>query len=156
MTREKTISILIYFRDADKTIQLNDRVIKKLEDQYYNNISALKMDGMPKGKGRVSSPVECVVMNIPSSVSQTIHEMEWENEKLEKIKAEILWELNRLNFHQKAVVLGFYIEGLQWEHISEQTNYSPRQCRNIRDSAVKQLTKMFSVNKEIVNYPFPK
>ena len=113
------------------------------------------MDGMPKGKGGVSSPVERAVMNIPGSVSRTIRDMEKENEKLEKIKTEILQELNRLNFHQKAVIFGFYIEGLQWERISAQTNYSPRQCRNIRDGAIEQLMKKFSRNKVIANYRFP-
>ncbi|MPN07131.1 hypothetical protein SDC9_154397 [bioreactor metagenome] len=74
---------------------------------------------------------------------------------LEKIKVEILHELNSLTFHKKAVILGFYIDGLQWERISAQTNYSPRQCRNIRDNAIKQLMKNFSENKVIANYHFP-
>lgn len=155
MNKEKAIAILTYFRDADKTVRLNERVIKNLEEQYYNSVGAINMDGMPKGKGGVSSPVESTAINIPGSVSRTIREMEKENEMLEKIKAEILQELNRLNFHQKAVIFGFYIEGLQWERISVQTNYSPRQCRNIRDNAIEELMKRFTGNKMISHYPFP-
>lgn len=155
MNREKAIAILTYFRDVEKTIRLNERVIKNLEDQYYNSVGAVNMDGMPKAKGGVSSPVERAAINIPATVSRTIREMEQENERLEKIKTEILQELNRLNFHQKAVILGFYIEGQQWERISEQMNYSPRQCRNIRDNAIEELMKRFTGNKMISHYPFP-
>lgn len=155
MNKNKAIAILKYYRDADKTIRLNERVIKNLEDQYYCSVGAVNMDGMPKGKGGVSSPTEQTALNIPRSVTRTIREMERENDKLEKIKAEILQELNRLNFHQKAVILGFYIDGEQWERISARTNYSPRQCRNIRDRALDRLVKRFSTNTTISRFNFP-
>lgn len=155
MQREKVVAILKFYRDADKAIRLNERVIKNLEDQYYDSVGAVNMDGMPHGKGGTSSPVERTVLNIPRSVVNTIDSMERDNRKLEEIKAEILKELNRLNYHQKAVVLGFYIEGLQWERISERLNYSPRQCRNIRDGALDRLAKRFSSNKAIARFRFP-
>lgn len=155
MEREKVIEILRFFRDIDKSIRLNERVIKNLEDQYYTTLGAVNTDGMPHSKGSVSSPVERVVLNIPQSVTETIDSMNHENSKLEKIKAEILSDVNRLNYHQKAVVLGFYIDGLQWEQISERVNYSPRQCRNIRDAAVDRLNKHFSQNKTISRFRFP-
>ena len=34
MKREKVILILKYYRDIDKAVRLNERVIKNLEDQY--------------------------------------------------------------------------------------------------------------------------
>lgn len=155
MEREKVVAILRFYRDADKTIRLNERVIKNLEDQYYTTLGAVNTDGMPHGKGGVSSPVERVVLNIPRSVTNTIDSMNEENRKLEHIKAEILSELNRLNYHQKAVILAFYIDGLQWEQISERVNYSPRQCRNIRDNALDSLGNGFSSNKSLSRFPFP-
>lgn len=157
MKREhkKVIAILQFYRDADKTIRMNERVIKNLEDQYYTSLGAVNMDGMPHGKGAVSSPVERVVLNIPRSVTDTIEKMNRENEKLLKIKGEILSELNRLTYHEKAVVLGFYIDGEQWERISERLNYSPRQCRNIRVAALERLAKLFRQNKAIARYKFP-
>lgn len=155
MQREKVIAILKFYRDADKTIRLNERVIKNLEDQYYNSMGAVNMDGMPHDKGGTASPVERTVLNIPRSVVDTIDSMERDNRKMEEIKAAILEELNRLNYHQKAVVLGFYIEGLQWEQISERVNYSPRQCRNIRDGALDRLAKRFSSNRAIARFRFP-
>ena len=38
MNREKVIVILRYYRDADKAIKMNERVIKNLEDQYYSTL----------------------------------------------------------------------------------------------------------------------
>ena len=156
MKREKVEIILRFYRDIDKTIKLNERVIKNLEDQYYITVGGVNLDGMPHGKGGTSSPVERVVLNIPRSVTQTIDSMNRENERLEKIKPEILSELNALNYHQKAVILGFYVDGLQWEWISERINYSPRQCRNIRDAALDLLGQRFSQNPAISRFQFPK
>lgn len=153
--REKVAAALRFYRDADKTIRLNDRVVKNLEDQYYTTLGAVNMDGMPHGKGGASSPVEQAVLNIPISVQQTISDMKRENGKLAAVKAEILAELNCLNYHQKEVLLSFYIEGLQWERISERLNYSPRQCRNIRDMGLDALAKRFACNKTISRYRFP-
>lgn len=157
MKREhkRVIAILQFYRDADKTVRMNERVIKNLEDQYYTTLGAINTDGMPHGKGGVSSPVERVVLNIPRSVTDTIEKMNRENEKLLKIKGEILSELNRLTYHEKAVILGFYIDGEQWERISERLNYSPRQCRNIRVAALERLAKLFRQNKTIARYKFP-
>jgi len=148
--------ILRFYRDIDKTIRLNERIIKNLEDQYYIGVSAVNMDGVPRAPGGASSPVERIVLNIPRSVTNTIDSMNRENEKLAKIKAEILSEINRLNFHQKAVLLGFYVEGGTWERISEQINYSPRQCRNIRDAALDRLGQGFLQNQAVSRYQFPK
>ena len=156
MKREKVISILHYYRDIPKNIKLNERVIKNLEDQYYNTLGGMKMDGMPRAKGGTSSPVENVVLNVPRSVVKTIEEIRRDNARMEQIRGEILSELNRLAFSEKAVVLGFYIDGQQWEQISEQVNYSPRQCRNIRAAALDHLAERFARNKAISRYQFPR
>ena len=143
MKQERVIAILDFYRDIDKTVTMNERVIRNLEDQYYSTLGAVNSDGMPHGKGGVSNPVERVVLNIPQSVSDTIANMRRENEKLTAIKGEILSELNALNYREKAVIYGFYIDGLQWERLSQRVNYSPRQCRNIRNIALDRLAKRF-------------
>lgn len=155
MKQERVIAILDFYRDIDKTVTMNERVIRNLEDQYYSTLGAVNSDGMPHGKGGVSNPVERVVLNIPQSVSDTIANMRRENEKLTAIKGEILSELNALNYREKAVIYGFYIDGLQWERLSQRVNYSPRQCRNIRNIALERLAKRFEQNKRISHYVFP-
>lgn len=155
MNREKVIVILRYYRDADKAIKMNERVIKNLEDQYYSTLGAVNSDGMPRGKGTTSNPVERVVLNIPRSVTQTIDRLRREIEEIRKIKAEIAEELKCLNYTEKALIQGFYIEGEQWERLSARVNYSPRQCRNIRAAALDCLARHFSANKIISRYRFP-
>ena len=155
MEKEKVVSILKFYRDIDKTIRLNERVIKSLDSQYYCSVSAINMDGMPHGKGKTSSAVETTALNVPSYISKIINEIERENERLSIIKTEIMREIGSLNYTQKAVVLGFYIDGFQWERISGQIVYSPRQCRNIRDTALDRLAKKFSLNKSIAKFRFP-
>lgn len=155
MKREKVISVLRFYRDIEKSIKLNERIIKNLEDQYYTTLGAVNMDGMPHGSGGATSPVERDVLNVPKSVTNTIESLKRENGKYADLKAEILSELNRLTYHERAVVLGFYIDGLQWEQISARVNYSPRQCRNIRDGALNRLAKLFSQNKAVSRFNFP-
>lgn len=153
--RKKVVAILEYYRDIDSMIELNGRIIKNLEDRYYTTLGAVNMDGMPHGKGGVSSPVERVVLNIPRSVTVQIEEMRRDNERLEKLKAAITSELNSLNYQEKAVIQRFYIEGVKWEQVSAQINYSERQCRNIRDCALDRLAARFSANKTISKFRFP-
>lgn len=153
--RKKTVAVLEFYRDIDKAVALNERVIKNLEDRYYTTLGAVNADGMPHGKGGVSNPVENVVLNIPLSVQKTIEETREEIQKLVKIKGEISSVLNGLAYQEKAVIYGFYIDGLQWDRISVRVNYSERQCRNIRDSALDRLTVAFSENKAISKFRFP-
>ena len=79
MKQERVIAILDFYRDIDKTVTMNERVIRNLEDQYYSTLGAVNSDGMPHGKGGASNPVERVVLNIPQSVSDTIANMRREN-----------------------------------------------------------------------------
>ena len=155
MNRNKVIAILHYYRDAKKTIKMNERVIKNLEDQYYSTLGAVNSDGMPHGKGTTSNPVEQVVLNIPRSVTRTIERLRRENREISDIKEEIAAEMKCLNYTEKALVLGFYIDGEQWERLSARVNYSPRQCRNIRAAALDRLAKLFEANETISRYRFP-
>lgn len=155
MNKNKVIAILHYYRDAEKTIKMNERAIKNLEDQYYSTLGAVNSDGMPHGKGTTSNPVEQVVLNIPRSVVWTIERLRRENTEIVDIKEEIAAELKCLNYTEKVIVLGFYIDGKQWERLSEQVNYSPRQCRNIRAVALERLAKLFEANETISHYRFP-
>ena len=56
MKQERVIAILDFYRDIDKTVTMNERVIRNLEDQYYSTLGAVNSDGMPHGKGGVSYP----------------------------------------------------------------------------------------------------
>ena len=48
MKQERVIAILDFYRDIDKTVTMNERVIRNLEDQYYSTLGAVNSDGMPR------------------------------------------------------------------------------------------------------------
>lgn len=155
MKRGKVISILRFFGTIDREIQMNNATIQDLNDRYYITVGAVNMDGLPHGKGGVSKPVEKVVENIPEYVRKKIEGKERRNKRLEELGTAIGRELDRLTYYEKAVVLWFYVDGKTWEQISGRLNYSPRQCRNIRDKALDRLGNWFSANKAIFRFRFP-
>lgn len=155
MKRGKVISILRFFSTIDREIQMNNATIQDLNDRYYITVGAVNMDGLPHGKGGVSKPAERVVENIPEYVRKKIAGKQRRNRRLEELGTAIGRELDRLNFYEKAVVLWFYLDGATWEQISGRLNYSPRQCRNIRDKALDRLGNQFSANKTIFRFKFP-
>lgn len=155
MNSEKVISILAYYKDAADEIKLNERIIRSIEDQHYCSMGAVNNDGMPKSKGGYSNPVERTALNVPRNAADEINEIKKNNEKLERVRNEILKELNRLAYNRKAIIFSFYIDKKQWEYISSQLHYCPRQCRNIRDAAVAALSKSFAQNRIIAKYRFP-
>ena len=155
MKRGKVISILRFFGTIDREIQMNNATIQDLNDRYYIAVGAVNMDGLPHGKGGVSKPVERVVENIPEYVRKKIEGKERRNKRLEELENAIGRELDRLTYYEKAVVLWFYVDGATWEQISGRLNYSPRQCRNIRDKALDRLGIWFSANKAIFRFRFP-
>lgn len=155
MKRGKVISVLKFFRTIDREIQMNNATIEDLNDRYYITLGAVNMDGLPHGKGGVSKPVENMIANVPDYVRKKIKGKQRRNKRLEELRTAIGQELDRLNFYEKAVVLWFYVDGATWEQISGRLNYSPRQCRNIRDKALDRLGTRFSANKAISNFKFP-
>ena len=155
MKRGKVISILRFFSTIDKEIQMNNATIEDLNDRYYIPLCTQNIDGLPHGKGGVSKPVENMVANVPDYVRKKIEGKKRRNKRLEEVGAAIGQELDRLNFYEKAVILWFYLDGATWEQISGRLNYSPRQCRNLRDKALDRRESRFPANKAIFTFKFP-
>jgi hypothetical protein len=155
MEKDKVVKILKFYKTIDEEISLNESVIQELHDRYYVAVGAARLDGMPKGIGGVTSPVETTILNVPESAYNTIRELTEENTKLNKVKSAILKELNGLPYLYKAIIIEFYIRGLQWGRISEHLHYSERQCKNVRNYALERLSKKFNANKTISKFKFP-
>lgn len=145
---EKTIKIIKFCRDIPATIKINDGIIKDLEDQYYNPIRAADLDGMPKGKGGTSNPTEQTALNVPDSVSDMLHRLKTKNENLNKLYKEIMLVIQSLEYREQKIIYEFYIKQFNWEKVSNGF-YSVRQCKNIRNAAIKKLKIKFGENKEI-------
>ena len=139
------VKVLAYFRDIPKQMKINNGIIQDLEDQHYNTLKGVQLDGMPKGKGRVSNPVEQTVLSVPEGVWETIESLQRENRKLEKVQKEITEELLKLEYRERKIVYEFYIYEHSWEKISRGF-YSVRQCKNIRNAALKKLGQIFRAN----------
>jgi hypothetical protein len=150
MERERVKEILTFYRDIDRTIAFNTRVIKDLEEQCYC-LSGGGPDGMPKSKYRISRPTESLALNVPVFVQEEIRDLQAENKRLTILKTEIFQEINKLPFFQKIIVYDFYVRGFKWVRISEQIRYSPSQCKNIRNRGLDNLARYFTNNQLIEN-----
>lgn len=145
------MQFLKLFPEIDEEIRTRRSIVADLE-QYYNPVSAIQYDGMPKGKNHISSQTEQAALNIPNYVHKEIKQYESEIEALQQVKVEILKEVSRLKLKQKKVIFGFYFHGMKWEQVAERTNYSVRQCKNIRDEALERLLQSFSKNRVLKEY----
>lgn len=151
MEKSKVIRLLELFPEIDEEIRSKRSIVADLE-QYYNPISGIQYDGMPKGKNHISSQTERAALHIPDYVHREIRRYESEIEALQEVKVEILREVSRLKLKHKKVIFGFYFNGMKWEQVAERTNYSDRQCKNIRDEALEILLRSFSKNKVLTEY----
>ena len=154
MEREQVKKILLFSRDIDGEIMLNNRVVRDYEDRYYS-LGGGTMDGMPKSKYKTSSPTETIALNIPESASAAMRELQEQNERLEKLKSEIIQELNKLPYTQKSILYDYYIKRLQWVQITTRIHYSGTQCKKIRNRGLDNLAKHFSENGLIKNFNYP-
>ena len=151
MDKAKVIRLLELFPDIDEEIRAKRSAIADL-DQYYNTVSGIQYDGVQKGKYHTGSQTESRAMNIPAYISEEIKTYQREIEILQKVKIEIIKEVSRLNLKHKKIIFGFYFNCMKWEQVAEQTNYSDRQCKNIRDEALGKLLAGFQRNKVLKEY----
>lgn len=145
------IAIIEYCREIPQAIKLNKRVISNLEDMYYLPSSNSQLDGMPKAKNHISKLTEDIALNVPDGVSETIRNLNIKNERLDTLYKEILKEIQSLEYREHKVIYDFYLMNYRWEKIARDF-YSVRQCKNIRNEALKKLQKKFKENIYISNY----
>ena len=152
MEKGRVIELLKYYKDIDGEVSIYRKIISDLTDQYYNPIGAIQCDGLPKGKNNISRQTENMALNIPDYVSGEIREYEAKVQQLQALKAQILQEVSRLKLKEKRIIFDFYMHNLKWEQVAVRNHYSERQCKNIRNTALKSLAPKFSGNSVIVNY----
>ncbi|MCM1256503.1 MAG: hypothetical protein NC307_01460 [Roseburia sp.] len=84
--------------------------------------------------------------NAPKDTKQETEEYKRNVEILQKLKSQILQEISRLNLKEKSIIFDYYIHGMKWEQVAERNNYSARQCKNIRNTAIRNLEERFKNN----------
>lgn len=155
MEREQVKRILLFCRDIEGEMSLNNSLLRDYEEQYYSMGGGGQNDGMPKSKYKASSPVEALALNIPESASAAMSELRRNAERLCALQAAILSELNKLPLHQKTILHDFYIKDLKWVRISAHVNYSETQCKKIRNRGLDNLAWHFTQNDLILNFNYP-
>lgn len=155
MEREQVKQILLFCRDIQGEISLNNSLLRDYEEQYYSMSGGGQNDGMPKSKYKTSSPVENIVLNIPESASAAMGELRRNADQLCALQAAVLSELNKLPLSQKTILHDFYIRGLKWVRISAHVNYSETQCKKIRNRGLDNLAYRFMQNDLIKNFNYP-
>ena len=154
MEKEQAISILHFYRDIDKDINLFRHQINDIEEQYYCSVGAVQFSGNPKGNA-ISSPTENYALNIPEHIHDERIRLERKIKKMQDLKIAIESEIDKLPYKQKKVVIAKDIRRMKWVQISAQCYYCERQCKYIRAKALKKLCVYFSENPTIANYVFP-
>ena len=146
MDKVKAIEILKFYKKIDGEIEICRRILHDYESRHYSTICGMASDGQPKGKNHISHPVEAAALAIPEYVSGDMKRYEAKAEALQRLKAEVLREISRLELKEKAIVFDYYIHGMKWEDVAERNHYSSRQCKNIRDAAAASLAGRFGGN----------
>lgn len=149
--KSQVIKALEYSTEIEGEVRMLRRLIQELE-QCYDTSSGISYDGMPKGKNHLSNPTEKTAMNIPDFVRKDIRNHTEKIAQLQKFKCEVVKEVLRLPLKQKQTIMMFYFKKLKWMQIADELHYSERQCKNIRDGALDQLTEYFGNNRTITNF----
>ena len=152
MDKQSVIEILDFYKEIDGEINLFRRTLNDYENQYYNTMGAIVSDGQPHGKNHISNVVEERAIITPDYVREDIRRYKERIESLQRLKSQILQEVSRLKLKEKTVIFDYYIYGMKWEQVAERIHYSDRQCKNIRDEAVKKLAERFDKNADIAHF----
>lgn len=147
----KVVEVLKYYREIPEQIRMNLCVIQNLEDQFYTPSVTERPDGQPKGSRGIGSVTEKLALAIPEGVSETIKKLYRENEILESVQNIIMGILMGLEYRERKVIEEFYIRKKRWEKIALGF-YSIRQCKNIRNEALRHLEESFLKNEQIKKF----
>lgn len=147
MEREQVIYIMKYYKDIDRNIKFNQRIIKEYEDVYYSPTVTPSYTGGIHGKGDISTPVERMILSIPQDIERHTNILKKEIQQYREEKIILSETLNRLDFVQKTVLYRFYVNGHSWAKIASELNYSQSNCRKLRDKALEALGVILNGNR---------
>jgi DNA-directed RNA polymerase specialized sigma24 family protein len=149
MTKKEVYQLLEdYPNFAKRIIKLNHEIhdLMRAFNENFIRIQSSSITGLPKSN------------KLPDPVTESVLETEKLNteyqNKIRQIanvimatldnKARIDAAMNTLDRNARDILELRYIKRLGWISIAEITCYSDRQCRNVKDKAVRQLIKAMS------------
>ncbi|MDR1060904.1 MAG: hypothetical protein LBL83_06775 [Clostridiales bacterium] len=155
MERWQTKKILLFCRDIDGEIAIYRRILQDFEDIYCAFGGGRALDGMPRGRRKISRPTESAALNVPEGARAAMRDLRARIDSFAALKAAVLQELSKLPLQQKRIVYDFHMSGLRWARISEREHYSVSQCKNIRNRGLDSLGEGFSKNGRIAKFNCP-
>lgn len=148
MENPEVEAVLKFYKDINLDIKTNQKILNEFEEEY-NTLEGVVYDGLPHG-GRLPDQTAVFAITIADTgTAMRIKMLKERIRELENLKTEILREVLSLPPVHKTIICSFYIENRKWEHIAEHVNYSIRQSKNIRRTALAFLGKKFEENKII-------
>lgn len=140
---EKVVYILQRYKDINRELQLHNRIIKDIEDNFYCPLTSSinKVDSTEK-----------TALSVPVEISKELKDLQKQKGETLIFKTEVKRELDKLETLHKCIIYDFYIDHKRWEQIAQRLNYSVRQCKNIRAKALKILGRQFEYNKELKKF----
>jgi hypothetical protein len=153
MERATVKKVLLFCKNIDSEISLNNGMIRDYENRYYSLSGGVSESQVKRNS--MTKRTETIALNVPGYVSKEINTLTERNEQLDNLKAEIMKEINKLPYHKKSALYFFYIKGLRWIQISERIQYSTDRCKQIRNIALDELGEKFSENELIEKFNYP-
>lgn len=152
MTAEQVKAILVFWADIPKQVRLLNKEYSVLEDDLYNPLGAVSMDGMPHGSGASSKTENMALIAADDGRSARLLEIEKRKNLLLVLSAEIAAAMDCLCSTHKIILVDFYREGKSWEQISRKVFLSVRQCKNKRNFAIAELGRGLERSETVKNF----
>lgn len=153
--KKRVIKLLELYPEIDGNIKMYKRIVADLNEEYYLPPTS-EIYGGGSSSGKVTKMTENLAMDVPNAISREIRGYEDSIKEYEALKTEMLKEMSRLQYRQKAIVFDKYVHGLKWEQVAVRNHYSSRQCKNIRNAAVENLGERFKRNRVIAKFKIDK
>ena len=148
MKNSEVEAILKFYKYIDLDIKVAGEWLERY-NMPYDTRGAVNYDGMPHGSS-ATDRIGLLAADLAENDNlETVKKLEKRVRELKKLRTEIFKEISTLNPVHKAIVDSFYIKGQKWERISEQINYSVRQCKNIRCVALEVLGGKLARNRNV-------
>lgn len=144
MTPKQAEEILKFYKSIPGEIEMRRRRIAELDDRY-NPLRSVSTDGTP-GAGYISDRTASTVIRIEAAGESALAEIadtEAEIAKLQAMERDIFACVKHLPYLEKMVVYRFYWDGWQLSKIENELHYSERQCRRLKERALKKLSQDF-------------
>ena len=132
MTKEQ----LRQYRNIKLEYDRLGKLIREMEASLYG-VSAQRTDGQPRGGGTISRPTE------DASVKHVMLRQTYESKRAELYDAmgKIEAAIESLPSKERTLIRAYYAEGMTWEAVCVEMNYSWRQVHRIHAKALQLLSE---------------